>query len=362
MLSAVRLAPPVVGLVGGARRSGGVILRYHSVSDDQGWAGEYIQRSLVTPPEVFDRQMAHISSRYRVVPLSEIARSLKGGESVDRRCVAVTFDDGYEDNYRNAFPILRRHGLPATFFVTTGCVGARPELWTVRLRRALMNTRLEELRLSFTDSLPLPLRTAAERETAIKWLTGLVKRCGRREAEETIGEVLAVAGEPSSGRRTMMNWDEMREMAAAGMSIGAHTVSHYNLPSLDDEAADGEIMDSKRELEGRLEREVEHFAYPNGRTSCHCDVRTARLVERAGFSCAVTSVAGPASRRFSRFALPRLGVVPRDSDPRRFEADIQYARAARVRDASIDAIRRDHGIECSESSDSGGGRREGARP
>ena len=88
---------------------GAVILRYHSVNDDPVWAGDYIQRSLVVHPGVFDRQVAFLTQRHRVVTLDELVEAVRAGRQPDRRAVAITFDDGYEDNYRFALPILAKH-------------------------------------------------------------------------------------------------------------------------------------------------------------------------------------------------------------------------------------------------------------
>ncbi|MCK5597533.1 MAG: polysaccharide deacetylase family protein, partial [Candidatus Eisenbacteria sp.] len=118
----VRNSGLVVRGMAGLHRVGGTILRYHSVSADESWAGDYVQKSLVVAPEVFARQVAFLARRHRIVSVGEMVQQMRSRRGVDPRNVAVTFDDGYEDNYRNAFPILREHGATATFYVTTGTV------------------------------------------------------------------------------------------------------------------------------------------------------------------------------------------------------------------------------------------------
>jgi peptidoglycan/xylan/chitin deacetylase (PgdA/CDA1 family) len=319
---------------------GAVILRYHSVNDDPVWAGDYIQKSLVVHPDVFDRQVAFLARRHRVVALDELVRAVRAGRQPDRRAVAITFDDGYEDNCRLALPILAKHGATATFYVTTGAVDDREVLWPVGLRRTIRACRAPSLEFGFAGSVPIDVSTDRNKEKAIRFLTGLVKRCGETTAEDVLAEIDEACGGGSAepGMRIMMNRDEVRKLHESGMTVGAHTVKHYNMPSLDAAVLEREVLESKRVLEEIIEAPVEHFAYPNGRTARHCNAPTAEAVASAGFRSAVTSVTGPASPRFSPYCLPRLGVVPSDRDLRRFAADIQYARLSRPRNGSLDEI------------------------
>jgi peptidoglycan/xylan/chitin deacetylase (PgdA/CDA1 family) len=324
----MRNSRPVVRAVAGLHLGGPVILRYHSVSDDPSWRGGYMQESLVVSPGVFDRQLAALKRRHRLTSVDDIVDRMRAGRSIDSRAVAVTFDDGYEDNHRVVFPILKKHGASATFYVTTGAVGDEDILWTVRLRRSIRTCGRDRLPLTFLGPHPLDVSTDEAKEAAVKMLTGIVKRCKREEIEEILREVHEAAGtgQAAFDRRTMMNWEEIRELHRAGMSIGAHTVSHFNLPSLDTSDVAREVIASKKELEDKLETEIRHFAYPNGRTDRHCDARVAKIVAMAGFHSAVTSLAGPVSSRYSEYCVPRLGVAPRHADIRRLLADIEYSK------------------------------------
>ena len=324
----VRNSGLVVRGMAGLHRVGGTILRYHSVSADESWAGEYMQKSLVVAPEVFARQVAFLARRHRIVSVGEMVQQMRSRRGVDPRNVAITLDDGYEDNYRNAFPILREHGATATFYVTTGTVADARVPWTVALRRAIRLCDRPGMSLSFLGERSIDLSTDAKKEATIKMITGVVKRCKLDEIESILAEVHEETGSRTDlrARRIMMNWDEIREMHGAGMTIGAHTHSHYNLPSLDTSDVAQEVVASRRDIEEALQASVEHFAYPNGRTDRHCDARVAKLVAVAGFESAVTSLSGPVSHRFSEYCIPRLGIAPRHRDIARLAADIQYSR------------------------------------
>ena len=332
----LRNSGPVIAALAAVPWGGAVILRYHSVNDDPRWAGDYMQPSLALSSDIFERQIAHLAANHKVVPVAEIASAIADGKHPDPRSVAITFDDGYEDNYRCAFPILQKYGAPATFYVTTGCVADETLLWTVRLRYAMRRTNRTELVCDALGATKLDISTDVARDCAIRLVTGLVKRCSREEADTLLDEVFAALDAPERTElRVMANWDELRRMRDGGMTIGAHTVHHYNLTSIADEDLMHELVGSKAALERELDLREVHFAYPNGRTDAHCDPRTAALVREVGFASAVTSVTGPASPRYSAYAIPRLGVAARDGDPRLFEAHMQYARLGRAQGRSV---------------------------
>ncbi|MBD3378858.1 MAG: polysaccharide deacetylase family protein [Candidatus Omnitrophica bacterium] len=95
------------------------ILMYHAVSDKG-------SGSLYVSPENFSRQMAYLEkSGYKVISLDELVSGIREGRPVDRNSVVITFDDGHEDNFTNAFPVLAKYGFPATVFLITGYMGER---------------------------------------------------------------------------------------------------------------------------------------------------------------------------------------------------------------------------------------------
>ncbi len=336
----VRNSRLVTGTMASLPWGGGIILRYHSVNDDPNWSGNYLQPSLVVHPDAFERQVVYLKHHYQVVPIGEIADSLLSGRSLNPRTVAITFDDGYVDNYQHAFRILKQHGVPGAFYITTGAVGDKTMLWTVRLRAVIRRTERKQISSRFLGDRTIDISTESNRDNVIKWLTGLVKRCGKNEADDLLAEIFDECGVDLSAdeMRVMANWDELREMHSAGMTIGAHTISHYNLTTLTDKEAEAEIAGSRDHLERELGDRIEHFAYPNGRTSGHCDARIARVIAGVGLRSAVTSATGPVSLRYSVYGIPRLGVAIRHEDVRLMEAHMQYARLGRAKEESILSI------------------------
>jgi peptidoglycan/xylan/chitin deacetylase (PgdA/CDA1 family) len=291
-----------------------VILRYHSVSHFDASGRLYRSPSIALPPEMFEQQMRFLADWYHVVPLSRLVQCLLEREPFPPRAVAITFDDGYRDNFVNALPILRSFGFQATVYVTTGAIGDGWRFWPSRLRSALLETSKNRIDL---DELGIyDLSSEPAREVAVKRLTLQLKLQNNEQRAALLDRLVAETGHdaPLDGSDTwFMSWDELRAMAAAGIEIGAHTLSHPILTRLSDESADREIRQSREDLEAGLGGPVHHFAYPNGGGVINHDGRIANLVRAAGFLSATTSVNGVVRRDTDPFRISRLGVAQRHS-------------------------------------------------
>lgn len=274
------------------RLQGGIpVLMYHRLRDDG--------HPLSVPPARFEAQLRWIERVYRPVTLSDLLDGMERGEP-PRGALAITFDDGYLDNYTEAFPRLKALGIPATFFVTTGNVGERRYFWWDRVRLGL---RSEPEILSAWPELGEQL-AGRSRETQIQAVTEALKEIPQDRAlalMETLCEPLIPPEDET------MTWDQLAEMADAGMEIGSHTVSHPILTRLSAAGAAAELAGSRAVLEERLGRPVRHFAYPNGQPA-DLSGDLARMVREAGYRSACTTVAGRVTRGSDPYLLPRIGV------------------------------------------------------
>ena len=270
----------------------------------------------------FDRHMAMLASEFNVLPLGEACGRLKRG-TLPARAVCVTFDDGYADNERIALPILQRLGLPATFFVATG-YSAGGCMFNDGLIGAVRDAPAGEHDLSRLGLGMIALDDAVSRRTAVARLIMALKyrSVGERQAmAERVAQALG-SRLPSD---LMMTPAQILRLHRAGMEIGAHTVRHPILMSIDDEEAREEIVASKRVLEDITSSPVTLFAYPNGKPGRDYGPQHVRLVKEAGFAAAVSTVDAVAGHGADPFQLPRFS--PWDRNPRRLAARLLLACA-----------------------------------
>jgi len=280
-----------------------LVLNYHRVGNA---ANSPFDRELWSADaEAFDAQVAMLARHFDVISPGdfEAAASRRG------RHVLVTFDDGYLDNYQIAYPILRRHGVPATFFIATGFID-RPSLpwwdeiaWLVR---GSTRARLE-LRPWFDE----PLTLAAHREAQIHALLAKYKSLQASEAAMMLAALRTASGllPPDTIAEHWMDWDMIREMADNGMTIGGHTVNHPVLSRLPKQRQREEIEGCAARILAETGRPMEYFAYPVGSPWAFND-DTRDCLEAAGVRRAFSYYGGEASPSSPRFDTPRVAVEP----------------------------------------------------
>jgi peptidoglycan/xylan/chitin deacetylase (PgdA/CDA1 family) len=291
------------------------ILYYHRVNDDN---DPYFP---AIPTALFEAEMRFLSKRYRVVSLAELLCRLAAGPA--EPVLAITFDDGYRDNYQNAFPILQRYELPATVFLTTGCMDTGEPLWFERLAIAMKKTSRMSILLEATPPLRLWLRTPPERLSANAEVFSVLRRVPNAERRRLLADVLrqlAVADDRER-RRKMLTWDEVRLMSAHRIAFGGHTVNHPFLSRLDPDEIRWEVSECKRRIEDELQLPAEHFAYPNGREE-DFGLSNKAHIRQAGYRAAVTTIWGVNHSSTDPFELRRGG--PWEDNPAMFAYKLDW--------------------------------------
>jgi peptidoglycan/xylan/chitin deacetylase (PgdA/CDA1 family) len=244
----------------------------------------------------FDMQMRVLRSLFNVLPLPEALAQLQRRELVPR-AVALTFDDGYADNAEVALPILRAHGLAATFFIATGYLDGG-YMWNDGVAEAIRHATLREI-----DGLPLD--STAARMRAIDTLRDRLKYLSPEERDAAVTALLNRCNAPPP-RDLMMTSAQIRKLAESGMTLGGHTVRHPILKVLDESRARAEITSGKQQLESILDKPVELFAYPNGRPGQDYGEREVSLVREAGFTAAFSTRHGMVTGGTEPFEQPRM--------------------------------------------------------
>lgn len=256
------------GLLG---RAPVVVLCYHRVG------GQGILSK--TPPQ-FARDLEFLKQNYECISLKEFCERVRSGKKFHRRCAIVTFDDGYKDNFTAAVPVLRRVGIPATFFVTTGFIGT--EKMFAHDTRAMSES---------------------------------VKRYGAQPTFEKL------------------SWDDLRKMQDLGFEIGSHTVNHADFSTADAQAVEREVRDSLATLQKELGESPRSFAYPWG-TEAHVSEAIVNVIRDCRYFAAVTMFPGTNTSGQDVYRIRRIDAGNGNLTPLAFKAKIAGLAFGRSRSKS----------------------------
>lgn len=266
----------------------------------------------------FEQVCVWVKSWFQVLPLGEAVRLLAEGR-LPASALAITFDDGYVDNHLVALPILKRHGLSATFFVATGFLqgGCMWNDAVIEAIRAVMQPSLDLTPMKPLELGVLPVSTLGEKRAAIDAVLARAKYLPHAARDDAVLRIVEICGSPRVAG-LMMSAGQVLSMHRGGMQIGAHTVTHPILARLPLDAARCEMAGSKLTLEQIIGEPIDLFAYPNGKPGQDYAPEHAALARDLGFRAAVTTAWGAAHRQTDPFQLPRF--TPWDRSRMRFGA------------------------------------------
>jgi len=287
------------------RRTAGpkfVILCYHRI----GIGGIPIYSEL--PQGCFEAQMHFLRKHYRVLSLQEVCKGLQDPSGAEPG-VAVTFDDGYQGVFTEAFPILSKYRIPATVFLTAQAIETGRVAWYdcvflifQMLPSGTMHLDIDGPRRFELSSKQTRLAAALE----IMYVLRSLPDQRRRECWAALEKLVTLNEWELTGR--MLNWSQIKTMQQAGIEFGSHTLTHPVVSRLTESEMEKELTESKCLLEARLGRPVTDFAFPFGQFSdCGLEI-SSRMVARCGYRCAVTTVPGANTPATNPFALHRVQI------------------------------------------------------
>jgi peptidoglycan/xylan/chitin deacetylase (PgdA/CDA1 family) len=252
--------------------------------------------------EEFSTLIDALRRTFNVLGLHE-ALTLMKARRLPARALCITFDDGYANNSEVALPILREHGVRATFFIATGFLnGGR--MWNDSIIEAVRNAPagldLEDLGLGKYALLDMQARRGA-----IAQLLGSLKYT-EPGARARISALVAERAGVTPTSDLMMSDEQVRKLTRGGMDVGGHTVNHPILARLDGDIARREINESHDRLKQITGNTPLSFAYPNGRPGVDYGPEHVAMVREAGFECAVSTASGCATALTDAYQLPRI--------------------------------------------------------
>lgn len=257
---------------------------------------------------VLHEQARLLARHHHPMSLTQLAAILRAGETPPPDTIVFTIDDGYRDFHDVAWPILREHGVPATFFVTTGFVDGALWLWPDQIGWLLDHAEtLPERLASCGIALDAGARQARSAGAAWQLLIDHLLAQSDTRKHELIALLAAELGLTLPARApddyAPVSWDQLRRMQDEGLDIGGHTHTHPTLPKVAAADLPGELDHCLARLDAELGTRPRTFCYPNGQPVDY-SAAVAAAVERAGFTCAVVAHAD-AARHDDLYALRR---------------------------------------------------------
>ncbi|HYR92456.1 MAG TPA: polysaccharide deacetylase family protein [Terriglobia bacterium] len=252
------------------------IVCYHRVVDSYDRARQNTIPAMLISTSMLEQHIDWLAKRFTFVSLDEIGSHLAAQRPFKKPAAAITFDDGYSDVFHNAYPLLKRKGIPAAVFVVTGLVGTGQAQVFDRLYSTLRHLHATGRPLARTVAYALqslgvhnpPLeRLEAKDHVPFRIMTALLNSFPQNTLERVITRL--EANDPSRADRceemAPLTWDMIQTMHRDGITIGSHTQSHLLLTKENADLALTELSESRRTLEKKLSARIEHFAYPDGR-------------------------------------------------------------------------------------------------
>lgn len=296
-----------------------IILMYHRVLDGKDELN--IQPGMYVTSHVFEEQIKFLISSFKIISFYELLQRLKNAtiEHNSRYCI-ITFDDGWRDNFINAYPILKKYNIPATIFLPSSYIDTTNWFWPERLTFLLTHMTLSKLsEITKKDIFEITeqhgINHARKKLNQISNSPGTdnsvldaiienLKTRPESQIESLIGRLQEILGMDFPQQRILLSWQEIDEMSRNGITFGSHTVSHRILTKLSIKEKEAELVKSFEALKDAKINFIPIFSYPNG----DYDQQTIDIVKRCGYRGAVTTQYGSNNSHTDPFLLKRIGI------------------------------------------------------
>lgn len=286
-----------------------VVLMYHRVLPCFTAEKVVVQPGMYVSSITFEKHVQYLNSRYKIIFIDELVDKILNREYLGGYC-ALTFDDGWLDNYTNAFPVLKKYQVPATIFLATGFIGTERLFWPEEIcyylehfKPDICNSNIMPFAVkNFMSTIACYEHKAREQyyENSIATLKKYSFR-QRMDILEYFRKIFNIDSIP----RQMLNWDEAQNMLSSGLvRFGAHSVNHEILDQVPAGKMMDEILTSRDDIEHHIGRCIKTFAYPNG----NHNENIIRVLAKNGFYGAVTTQKGFLSSGTSPMKIPRVAV------------------------------------------------------
>lgn len=282
-------------------KRGVIVLTLHRVLDDDEFFQSSSLPAIIVRKRTFERLVAWAGDTFEILDLRKGLPDLQAKPARPR--VAITFDDGWLDNYELAEPIAARNKCPITIFVCPGITGNRFPFWPERVSLLLRDVPEAALHQIYPD---LPNDSP---DSWIEAVIGRMKQMSPEERDDYIRRLEnATSAEQECDHREPLNcamtWEQIREISQNSVGIGSHTFSHQILTAISEDAGRDELTKSRCAIEENLRQPCMMLAYPNG--NHNAGIREA--ARHAGYTLAFANKRGCWTREADLFQIPRINI------------------------------------------------------
>jgi len=290
------------------------VLPAHHIKDGE----NFLFYSNIVTQKAFDQQMRYLKLNFQPFTLVDLDKALEAKTNTSKKpYVLVTFDDGYENIFDYALPILKKYGIVGHFFIPTDSIGTNKFIWTEEINFRLQKTRVMEISFGLDGKkYSFPLQLTKNKEKSSKLVRNILKYMSKKDALATIDAIRYQTRDVDissrSGKRyNHLNWNQVRELSDSGMIIGSHTTDHFILSSLTKEESYASIANSKKVIEKKVSKACKYFSYPNG-TIRDFGKRDISILKGLGFKYALSQIYGINDRNYiltNNFILKRINIT-----------------------------------------------------
>jgi peptidoglycan/xylan/chitin deacetylase (PgdA/CDA1 family) len=274
------------------------VLAYHRIVNIENEDEYPFDEALVSASEQeFNWQMQYISENFTPIRLSEVCEFVLSGKRLPKNPIIVTFDDGFDDNYYTAFPILKKHNVPATIFVVPEFIDSHETIWYEKLAYLIKNTTDDveipglNLILKGTDDLVQRRNNYCTVVNKLKVVSNADRLIILDDLYARYLNDFSQISESVRALSRSLSWEQIQEMNQSIVEIGSHSVTHPVLTMLTDDELAHELSDSKKILEDKLNEPVSTVAYPVGMEFAY-DQRVKNATRHAGYTIGLSYIPG----------------------------------------------------------------------
>jgi len=276
---------------------------YHRFSNDG--------NTYKTQQSVFENQIKVFLKKFNFIRLKHYCDILRGERNdCPNNSIILTFDDGYQDNYTFAYPILKKYSIPATIFLVTDFISHKAWLWSNKLGYILRNSKFKSFEIALGGKIAqFRIESFINRQKATLEIFDYCTSISddrKKQVLIDLAKLLKVyVPDQTVDDHLPLTWEQIKEMNSNGIEFGGHSCSHAILNKVSPEQLEHEIFDCKREIESKLGVEVTSFCYPNG---CF-NYEVLKMTQNADYLCGITTKRGfNDTKNTNRYLLKRSSV------------------------------------------------------